>query len=42
VGYGNAFASSAFLLGLAAQELRRDHLRELDPAFPRRHLRQSA
>jgi len=33
-GYGNALACSAFLLGLAAQELRRDHLRELDPAFP--------
>ena len=33
-GYGNALASSAFLLGLAAQELRRDHLRALDPAFP--------
>ena len=33
-GYGNALACSAFLLGLAAQELRRDHLNELDPAFP--------
>jgi SAM-dependent methyltransferase len=33
-GYGNALACSAFLLGLAAQELRRDHLRERDPAFP--------
>jgi SAM-dependent methyltransferase len=33
-GYGNALACSAFLLGLAAQELRRDHLREHDPAFP--------
>jgi hypothetical protein len=33
-GYGNALACSAFLLGLAAQELRRDHLHELDPAFP--------
>jgi SAM-dependent methyltransferase len=33
-GYGNALAGSAFLLGLAAQELRRDHLNELDPAFP--------
>ncbi len=32
--YGNALTCSAFLLGLAAQELRRDHLRELDPAFP--------
>jgi SAM-dependent methyltransferase len=32
-GYRNALACSAFLLGLATQELRRDH-RELDPAFP--------
>jgi hypothetical protein len=33
-GYGNALACSAFLLGLAAEELRRDHLMQDDPAFP--------
>ena len=33
-GYGNALACSAFLLGLAAQELRRDHLHQHDQAFP--------
>jgi SAM-dependent methyltransferase len=33
-GYGNALTSSAFLLGLAAEEVRREHLLEHDPAFP--------
>lgn len=32
--YGNVLACTAFLLGLAAQELRTDRLRDHDPNFP--------
>ena len=33
-GYGNAVAAIAFVLGLAAEELRREELYDLDPALP--------
>jgi hypothetical protein len=32
--YGNVLACTAFLLGLAAQELRTDRLRDHDPNVP--------
>jgi SAM-dependent methyltransferase len=33
-GYGNVLAATAFLMGLAADELRRAELEDLDPDFP--------
>jgi SAM-dependent methyltransferase len=33
-GYGNVLASTAFLMGLAADELRRTELEDVDPDFP--------
>jgi hypothetical protein len=32
--YGNVLTASAFLMGLAAEDLRRDELEHNDPAFP--------
>lgn len=32
--YGNVLTASAFLMGLAAEDLRRDELERADPAFP--------
>jgi hypothetical protein len=33
-GYGNVLSAAAFLMGMAAEELRQDELDEVDPAFP--------